>query len=290
VPIEPATVPALASVILAPKGTRAEFQALQTEYEAIERTLASAEWDELKEKLTDEMAATDFWTRADRFGTLARFALMDRVKSATESANALRGRVARYTQSPRRYSAELSGRFALQLHLIRDGIKDALDDAPVELALLIEPVFDGAGDRQATLAWCRTLMSMYRAWAGKRRMHIGEAQGVGKDTPILLVSGFGAHRILSPEAGLHVFEPSEGAAGRVTGRVRLAAVPLGDVPAAKEGRLIVKALDEAPRPNAVVRRYREQPPLVRDAGGKWRTGRLDLVLGGEFDLLHAGQQ
>jgi ATP-dependent Clp protease ATP-binding subunit ClpC len=35
----------------------------------------------------------------------------------------------------------------------------------------------------------------------------------------------------------------------------------------------------------VVRRYREQPPLVRDAGGKWRTGRLDLVLGGEFDLL-----
>jgi len=25
--------------------------------------------------------------------------------------------------------------------------------------------------------------------------------------------------------------------------------------------------------------------LVRDAGGKWRTGRLDLVLGGAFDLL-----
>ena len=146
------------------------------------------------------------------------------------------------------------------------------------------------GDRQATLAWCRRLTSMYRAWAGKRRMHIGETPGAGKDTPILLVSGFGAYRILSPEAGLHVFEPSEGAAGRVTGRVRLAVVPLGDVPAAKERKLVVKALDEAPRPNAVVRRYREQPPLVRDAGGKWRTGRLDLVLGGEFDLLQAGER
>ena len=40
----------------------------------------------------------------------------------------------------------------------------------------------------------------------------------------------------------------------------------------------------------VVRRYREEPPLVRDGGGKWRTGRLDLVLGGEFDLLQAGQR
>ena len=58
-------------------------------------------------------------------------------------------------RSPPRYSAELSGRFALQLHLIREGIKDAFDNAPVELRLLIEPVFDSAGDRQATLAWCR---------------------------------------------------------------------------------------------------------------------------------------
>jgi ATP-dependent Clp protease ATP-binding subunit ClpC len=43
-------------------------------------------------------------------------------------------------------------------------------------------------------------------------------------------------------------------------------------------------------PNTIVRRYREEPPLIRDAGRKWRTGRLDLVLGGEFDLLQAGQR
>jgi len=191
---------------------------------------------------------------------------MDRVKAATETANALRGRLARYTLSPRRYSAELSGRLALQLHLVKEGIRDAFDNAPVELALVIEPVFDGAGDRLATLAWCHKMTAMYRAWAGKRRMQIGDLPGAGrdKDTPILLVSGFGAHRILSPEAGLHVFEPSEGEAVRVTARVRLAVVPLGDVPAAKERKVIIAALDEAPRPNAVVRRYREEPPLVRD--------------------------
>jgi ATP-dependent Clp protease ATP-binding subunit ClpC len=281
----------LAAVILAPKGTDAEFQALQAEHDEIALTLRSAEWLALKDKLTDDMAVADFWSRPDRFDTLARFALMDRVKAAMETATALRGRVARYSRSPRPYSAELSGRLALQLHLIKEGIKDALEDAPVELALVVEPVFDGAGDRQATLAWCGQLTAMYRAWAGKRRIQIGEAPRGGRDKdtlPVLIVSGFGAHRILAPEAGLHVFEPFEGSGNRVTARVRLAAVPLGDVPAAKEHKLIVKALDAAPRPSTIVRRYRENPPLVRDAGGKWRTGRLDLVLGGEFDLLQEG--
>jgi ATP-dependent Clp protease ATP-binding subunit ClpC len=35
----------------------------------------------------------------------------------------------------------------------------------------------------------------------------------------------------------------------------------------------------------VVRRYREKPaPLVRDAVRGYRTGRLDRVLAGDFDL------
>jgi ATP-dependent Clp protease ATP-binding subunit ClpC len=290
-PPAPAAPAALASVILAPKGTAAEFQALAAEYEAVERTLQSGEWTELKDNLSDEMSTPDFWNRPDRFDVLARFALMDRVKSAAETADALRRRSERYTRSLR-YSAALSGRLALQLHLVREGIRDAFDNAPVELALVAEPVFDGAGDRQATLAWCQDLRAMYRAWAGKRRMQLAELPGIGrnKDTPMLLVSGFGAYRTLSTEAGLHVFEPSEGAIGRVTARLRVAVVPLGDLPAAKERKLVVDALEAAPRPNAVVRRYREAPPLVRDGAGKWRTGRLDLVLGGEFDLVQAGDR
>jgi len=37
-----------------------------------------------------------------------------------------------------------------------------------------------------------------------------------------------------------------------------------------------------------VRRYREDPSaMVRDAVRGWRTGRLDLVLGGDFDLIGA---
>ena len=290
--VTPAVSPALASMILTPEGTQAEFTALQAEFDGIERMLAAGEWETLKESLSAEMSSADFWSRPDRFNTLARLALMDRVRSATETADALRTRLSRGSRRLRPYSAELSGRLALQLHLIKEGIKDAIDNAPIELALVVEPVFDGAGDRQATLLWCRKVTSMYRAWAGKRRMHIGDVASRSKDkeTPILLISGFGAHRILAPEAGLHVFEPFEGSGNRVTARVRLAAVPLGDVPAAKERRLVIEVIDEAPRPNNVVRRYREEPPLVRDAAGQWRSGRLDLVLGGDFDLLQAGQR
>lgn len=37
---------------------------------------------------------------------------------------------------------------------------------------------------------------------------------------------------------------------------------------------------------AIVRRYRREPDmLVRDAFRDWRSGKLDAVLGGDFDLI-----
>jgi ATP-dependent Clp protease ATP-binding subunit ClpC len=276
--------PALASSILAPRGTADEFGALEAEHAGVERTLASAEWEQLKARLARDMAAADFWERADRFETLSRFALMDRVQAAAETAAALRARLTRAARPSKPYSPELVGRLALQLHLVKEGIRDAIDGAPIEVALATEPVFDAGADRQAAQQWCRRLSAMYRAWSGKRRMQVTD--GAGDD--VLVVSGFGAHRALAHETGLHVFEASEGT-GRVTARVRVAVVPPGDVPPAKQRKTVTALLESAPRPNEVVRRYRETPPLVRDGAGKWRSGRLDLALGGDFDLMKAGE-
>jgi hypothetical protein len=39
--------------------------------------------------------------------------------------------------------------------ILREEPGDAFEDAPIELALTIDPVFDGAGERHARLAWCR---------------------------------------------------------------------------------------------------------------------------------------
>ena len=55
---------------------------------------------------------------------------------------------------------------------------------------------------------------------------------------------------------------------------------------------MLSSLTSTPAEDAeVVRRYRENPsPLVRDVRRGWRTGRLDLVLAGDFDLIPADER
>ena len=73
-------------------------------------------------------------------------------------------------------------------------------------------------------------------------------------------------------------------------RVRLAVAPLGNLPADKLRGALTEAFARGPQPHAVVRRYRSEPsPLVRNMNGSWRTGKLDAVLRGDFDLIAASQ-
>jgi hypothetical protein len=88
---------------------------------------------------------------------------------------------------------------------------------------------------------------------------------------------------------LHVLETADGGdeARRCTARVRVVPEPPA-APRPREQALAsaLAALGEVGSTRtAVVRRYRDRPsPLVRDAAAGWRTGRLDLVLGGDFDV------
>ena len=72
-------------------------------------------------------------------------------------------------------------------------------------------------------------------------------------------------------------------------RVRVTVVPQPPVPATgdAERMLARSALQPAAASTPViVRRYREVPsPEVRDRVRGWRSGRLDRVLGGEFDVI-----
>ena len=94
---------------------------------------------------------------------------------------------------------------------------------------------------------------------------------------MLEVSGLGAYTLLKPEIGLHVLElPHE--EDRSFDRVTV----LVDVEPVEDGTNGPRPSDR-PEP-AIVRRYRHEPsPLVRDASGM-RTGRIDRVLAGDFDL------
>ena len=89
-------------------------------------------------------------------------------------------------------------------------MRDVREDAPVEVALRVEPAFDKPGDNRLTREWCVRLLDMYRAWAAKRNMQLTEIAGErAGDPPLLLISGFGAHRCLSVEIGLHVLDLAE---------------------------------------------------------------------------------
>jgi hypothetical protein len=93
-------------------------------------------------------------------------------------------------------------------------------------------------------------------------------------------------RILEGECGLHIGE--EGGLGE-TARVEIATAVQPAEPAsmlsAPLPALAAQAL-EAARSAEVVRRYQDRPtPLVRDRRKGFRTGRLDLVLAGHFDLI-----
>ena len=284
------TLPGLPGMILAPEGTAAEMLVLAGEHDGIAQSLLSAEWEDVKHALTQEMMAADFWTQPGRHVTLARLALMDRVKAAMSTADALRARLAKGAERSGKSSRELVGRLALQLHLLKEGIQDVHETAPIEVALVVEPALERPGDRETTRAWCGQVRDMYRAWATNRHMQLTEMASAGSgEVPLMTISGFGAYRLLVKEAGLHVLEADDGKGrSRATARVRLAVAPLGDLPEDKLRRALIDALEQGVRPHAVVRRYRSDPsPLVRNMNGSWRSGRLDAVLAGDFDLIAA---
>jgi hypothetical protein len=105
---------------------------------------------------------------------------------------------------------------------------------------------------------------------------------------LLVISGFGAARLLSPEAGLHVldYEDSDDA-GRTVARVTVKPTPLVLPESATERWTLLSALlGKGPSPAAIVRRYRvDSSPVVRDLKHGWRTGRTELVFEGHFDLI-----
>src|SRR5207237_260797 len=180
--------PSLGAMILEPMGSIAERETLDVAAGDIARTIASEEWDKIKLQLVGEMAKADFWTRPERFQTLARLALMDRVQAAASTAESLRARLVRGNGRAGGYSRELVARLALQLHMVKLGMEDAFESAPIEVALVIEPALDGSGDTQATRKWCARLAGMYRAWADNRHMQLSEISNTAdRALPILVI-------------------------------------------------------------------------------------------------------
>lgn len=282
------TAPPLAEIILSAYGSAEERATLENEYRHLTARLADQPWRELTDKLNAELANPAIWSRADRYEVLARYALLDRVKAAFKTAEALRERLDKSRDARGDYSRELMGRLAQQVFVVGQGVEDAMANAPVEAIVAVDIALEGSAEPQEAQMWCNQVLGMYRAWAEKRGMQI-DTHVAGDDT-LLAVSGFGAFRFLEGEAGLHVLEPGEDEKDvpRLTARVRIAAAPLGNIQPAALPKALRKAIDGAAVSNAITRRYRGGgSPLVRDAKGGWRSGKFEAILGGDVDLIGA---
>ncbi len=285
-PVEEKAGPTLQRIALRSEGTAEEFETLDTATTQYGALPDRPDWKSLHTQLTQQMAASDFWDREDRQRVLARYALMDRVGAAIATAARLRDRLARSASAQRRYSRDLAVRLAQQLVTIEHGVLDALTDAPQEVVLAVQPALDHGADAGPQGEWCLRLVDMYRQWARSRRMQLSEHIPSGATTPWLVIGGFGAHRVLSGESGLHVLEkgPNDDERNRTVARVRVAATPLTS--ATRKDSALAAVLDASSTAATIVRRYRLSPsPLVRDARRGWRTGRAELVLAGHFDII-----
>jgi ATP-dependent Clp protease ATP-binding subunit ClpC len=135
------------------------------------------------------------------------------------------------------------------------------------------------------------LADMYVGWARSRGMRL-ERVDAPPGEHLLAVSGLGCGEILGGESGLHVLEHVDEArdGARIADREHvlvhvLARVHGPEAGAAALAREALRVGDGIEGSADVVRRYRAgRAPLVRDTGRGYRTGRLDRVLAGDFDL------
>jgi len=286
-------LPSLERITLEARGTAGEIGVLQAAFERLNETVWAPSWQDAKQKCLDRTREPEFWASGERFAVLGHFEYLDRIQAGLKSAGSLLERLTgRRGQQPR----DLVQRLAQQLYLLDRACNGVLAQEPRDAFLLVEAWSDAGVASDVANAFARRITDMYRAWASERRMqcHVLEGSDGDETRPyrfLASVTGYAAYSILALEEGLHVMEfPEDEGRGyrRAAARVRVCAQP--DAPAGGGKALVDQAHDGLAARNAnlaVVRRYREKPsPLVRDARG-WRTGKLDRVLAGHFDLLGA---
>jgi ATP-dependent Clp protease ATP-binding subunit ClpC len=275
----------LERLVLGARGDDDEKDFLEGETGRLRSIVDGDDWRGRKERDLESIRSdASFWDSPGRFEVLARIEYVDRVEAALRTAENLSGRLSRLGRNGHGSARELVQLLADRLYLL-DRACSGIDasqpaDAFLEIrATAIEPVEQD---------FAVQLREMYEAWARRRGMRVRRLSG--EATHLLSFSGIAAYRILEGESGLHVFEAprDERSFDRVAVQVTVALAPSAP-PDADPADVARRALAETETATTVVRRYRTRPsPLVRDSVREWRTGRLDRVLDGEFDVIVDG--
>ncbi len=279
----------LHQIILEPHGLAEELKTLSSLYEKLAADMTETNWNNEKEQLLLKVSQQGFWDSADRFILLGEIEFMDRLEAGMSTAGSLLSRLDKSAQQNRKfYSKKLLARLAQQLYLLKNAYRNYVEKMPHDAFLKVESIKSD----NASSEFAQRLKDMYLSWARRRRMHFQildskTSNNEKKYESIIAFSGFGAYPILIPESGLHIYEePGQGRSfQRCTARVHVLPQPVLEGALSDQAiKLYAKSQETV---TDIVRRYREKPsPLVRDTVRKWRTGRIDLIWDGNFDIMH----
>jgi ATP-dependent Clp protease ATP-binding subunit ClpC len=262
----------LERLVLSARGTAGEVQRLTAELRKLQEHVRGDAWTHAKSVALSMTSLPEFWASSERFAILSEAEQRDRIESAIETAQKLIGRV--------KSGNDVVRRVAQQLWLVSIAIDDLRKGRASDAFLLVE---GGSGSHE----FARQLAAMYGSWARQRGMRadlLSESNG-DRYRFVAAISGFGAHTLLAPEDGIHAQElPFAQGAGFTSLQARVRVAPQPFEPARLD--VAERVFANLPPSQLVVRRYREKPsPLVRDAVRRFRTGRLDVVLDGNFDVM-----
>lgn len=295
----------LEGIVSDARGTLAEVQFLRDKFDALADQVESEGWQERKNNALLQTSAPDFWNSPARFTVLGLAEYMDRIETGLDTAGSLLKRLTgTHARGRRHFPADLVARLAHQLYLLDAACLGLAAGHPRDAFLDVRASCDAGEGLAVCNDFARRIAEMYRRWAEARRMRF-EIFAETKDDAIatepyqmlVAVSGFAAYSLLHAEAGLHVLETPQDEKSFNRARVHVRVVAQPDEPAGR-GRdggvrqqaarafAAADANGSPPQQQQIVRRYREEPsPLVRDSVRGWRTGKLERVLEGGFDLM-----
>jgi len=289
----PSTQLSLPPLVLAASGRDDERRFLEQQLAGLNARLDAEPWIERKQQWLRRLSGAGFWNSDERFEVLTHIELADRIEGGARGARSLSSRLSSRAAAKSGAPRTLLSALAQQLYLLNAALEDLDSGIASDVFLTVEPLAGEAQTADAS-AWPLRLVQMYEKWGHKRQMRSQVlADGTQKNsagTILMTFGGLGAHAILQRESGLHVFETpdTDSSFVRQSARVRVVPQPFKPRAAAQSEVDYARScvMGAPPGGNNIVRRYREQPsPLVRDSVGGWRTGRLDQVFGGDFDLM-----
>jgi ATP-dependent Clp protease ATP-binding subunit ClpC len=285
---DPSALPQPASLrlehlVLSASGGPEESEFLRTETERLRAIVDGDGWRGRKERDLEAMRSKAFWESSERFAVLGRIEYVDRVEAALRTAEKLSTRLARTRRDGHGSARDLVKLLAQRLYLLDRACTSTDASGPADAIVEVRAPTVDRPEEDCALR----LRDMYQAWGRRRGMRVQRLRS--ESSHLLAISGIGAYPILAAETGLHVFEipKRKYSFGRMAVRVTVAPLPSA-APGTDAELLARSALAGLPPSTTIVRRYRTGPsPLVRDSVHEWRTGRLDRVLAGDFDLISA---